>query len=96
MLFVVIGWDAPDSREERPAVRPKHLEYWSDWDKAGKVIAGGPMTDFAGSLFIVDAADQAEAEAKIANDPYVAAGIFVRTEVHPYVKVLPTAAAPRA
>ena len=89
MLFVVIGWDTTDSREKRPAARPHHLAYWKDWDDAGKVIIAGPMTDFAGSLFIVDVESQEIAQEKIANDPYVKMGVFARTEVHPFKGVLP-------
>lgn len=93
MLFVIIGWDAPDSRDKRPAARPAHLAHWSDWDTSGKIVMAGPMTDFAGSLFVVDVESQEEAERKIAGDPYIAAGIFTRTEVHPFKKTLPTNAA---
>jgi len=90
MLFVVIGWDAPDSRDKRPAARPAHLDHWSGWDRAGRILVAGPLTDFAGSLFIVEAETQEEVERKIAADPYLAAGVFARTEVHPFKKVLPT------
>jgi len=91
MLFVAIGWDAPGSPEKRPAVRPDHLAYWKDWDDAGRVLVAGPMTDFAGSLFIVEAATQGEVEAKIGADPYLKAGVFGRVEVHPFKAVLPMA-----
>lgn len=89
MHFVVIGWDAPGSKEKRPEVRPRHLAHWKPWDDAGRVVAAGPMTDFAGSLFIVEAADQAVAEAHIAADPYFLEGVFARWEVHPFKPVLP-------
>lgn len=89
MLFVIIGWDGPDSREKRPDARPHHLAHWKDWDEAGKVLIAGPMTDFAGSLFIVDVESQEVAEGKIADDPYLKRGIFQRTEVHPFKGVLP-------
>jgi uncharacterized protein YciI len=89
MLFVLIGWDAGDSREKRPGLRPAHLEYWRPLDEAGRVVIAGRMTDFAGSLFIVEAESQAEVEALAAGDPYVVGGVFARTEVHPFKKVLP-------
>lgn len=90
MLFVIIGWDAPGSRELRPNVRPAHLEYWKDWDEAGRVIIAGPMTDFAGSLFIVEADSQEVVAQKAAADPYFTSGVFARFEVHPFRGVLPT------
>lgn len=89
MLFVIIGWDAPDSREKRPANRPAHLEYWKEWDESGRVLLAGPMTDFAGSLFIVDVETKEIAEEKIRHDPYLKAGVFARTEVHPFKGVMP-------
>ncbi len=91
MLYVIIGWDAPDSKEKRPAARPAHLTHWNDWDRAGRILIAGPLTDLAGSLFIVDAESQEEVERKAAADPYAAAGVFQRIEVHPFRKVLPTA-----
>lgn len=91
MKFVIIGWDAPDSREKRPAARPRHLEHWKDWAESGRIMVAGPMTDFAGSVFIVDAPSQEEAEAKIKADPFLLEGIFVRVEVHPFRKTLPVA-----
>lgn len=89
MLFVFIGWDTPDSKEKRPGLRPAHLQHWRDWDDAGRVVVAGPMTDFAGSLFVVDAPDQSVVEAKAAADPYMLGGVFARTEVHPFKGVLP-------
>ena len=91
MLFVVMGWDAPNSKEKRPAARSAHLAHWSDWDQAGRILIAGPLTDFAGSVFIVEAETQEEVERKAAADPYVGAGVFHRTEVHPFRKVLTTA-----
>ncbi len=90
MLFVLIGWDAPGSKEKRPAAREDHLAYWKPWDEAGRIVIAGPMTDFAGSLFIVDVETEDEAREKIENDPYLAAGVFERTEAHPFKGVLPS------
>lgn len=89
MYFVLIGWDTPDSKEKRPAARPDHLAHWKPWDDEGRILLAGPMTDFAGSLFIVEADSQDEAANHIANDPYVKAGVFERTEAHPFKPVLP-------
>lgn len=89
MLFVAIGWDGPDSKEKRPGARPDHLAHWKPWADGGRIIIAGPMTDFAGSLFIVEAESLEEVQAHFAADPYIAAGIFVRTEVHPFKGTLP-------
>lgn len=87
-LFVIIGWDAPGSPEKRPGARPAHLEHWQPMEDGGRVLAAGPMTDFAGSLFLVEAESQDEAEALAAADPYLAAGVFARYEIHPFKLVL--------
>lgn len=90
MLFVAIGWDAADSKEKRPRVRPDHLAHWKEMDEAGRVVIAGPMTDFAGSLFIVEAESQQAIEAHMAQDPYLLQGVFQRVEVHPFKGVLPS------
>ncbi|MEO8376510.1 MAG: YciI family protein [Candidatus Sumerlaeota bacterium] len=89
MLFVIIGWDAVDSKEKRPRVRPDHLAHWKAMDDAGRVILAGPMTDFSGSLFVVDAESQEAVEAHMATDPYVLQDVFQRVEVHPFKGVMP-------
>ena len=42
-----------------------------------------------GSLVILDLADQSEAEAFAANDPYAKAGLFEKVIIQPWKKVLP-------
>jgi hypothetical protein len=91
MRYVVIGWDAPDSKERRPEARPDHLAHWKDWCENGKLVMAGPMTDFAGSLFIVESDSEEEVKAKIAADPFAVRGVFTRWEVHPWKKTLPNA-----
>lgn len=48
----------------------------------------GPFLDAAGnpngSLVIIEAKDQAEAEAIAANDPYAKAGLFASVEIRPW------------
>jgi uncharacterized protein YciI len=89
MLFVIIGHDAPDARERRPAVRPAHLAYLDPVAKAGRVRIAGPLLDRSGSLIVLEAASLAEAWAVVARDPYVTEGIFNRVEVKPFEQVLP-------
>lgn len=84
MLFVALGWDTPDSKEKRPLARAAHLAHWRAWDEAGRILLAGPMTDFAGSLFILEAETLDEVLAHIEADPYVREGVFQRTEAHPF------------
>ena len=89
MLYVIIGHDARDAKENRPAVRPAHLASLEPLSNAGKVILGGPLTDGAGSLIVLEAESLAAVWALLARDPYVTHGIFERLEVHPFLRVFP-------
>jgi uncharacterized protein len=84
MQFLILGWDTPQSSQLRPAARPAHLAHWVDWETDGRIILAGPMTDFAGSAFVVDAESLEDVQAKALADPFVAAGVFSRVEVHPF------------
>src|SRR4029450_7184673 len=42
MLYVIIGHDAPDGTQKRPAVRPAHLEHLRPLFAAGRGRRGGP------------------------------------------------------
>lgn len=87
--FAVIGHDAPDSREKRPHLRASHLEYWRAHEAHGRIVLAGPMTDFAGSLFVVKADSLAQVSEWMKQDPYVTGGVFESVEVHPFRCVLP-------
>lgn len=99
MLYVLIGEDAPDSLATRMAVRPAHLARLEALRDAGRILLGGPMpaidspdpgpAGFAGSLIVAEFDSQAAAEAWLAEDPYVKEGVFARTIVRPFKKVLP-------
>ena len=89
MLFVIIGYDGPDGGRLRPSVRPAHLENLKPLVEQGRMIIGGPFTDGAGSLMIVDLESEAEAQEFARNDPYVKQGVFARVEVRPFRKVVP-------
>lgn len=89
MLFVIIGRDARDAREKRPAHRPAHLAHLEPLASTGRVVLAGPLTDGAGSLIVVEAESLAEVWSLVGRDPYVANGIFESVEVHPFVQVFP-------
>jgi uncharacterized protein YciI len=99
MLYVLVGEDKPDSLNARMSVRPAHLARIEALRDAGRLILGGPMpaidspdpgpAGFAGSLIVAEFDSQQEAEAWLQADPYVEAGVFARTWVRPFKKVLP-------
>jgi uncharacterized protein len=90
MLFVVSAFDRPGAGELRARNRPAHLEYLKG--KSEKIRAGGGFLDPegqpVGSMLIIEADDQAAAEAFTADDPYNREGVFERVEVRPWRAVL--------
>ncbi|SFZ85393.1 hypothetical protein SAMN02983003_2555 [Devosia enhydra] len=83
MLFAIIAEDKPDGVDHRMAVRPTHLKHL---DTLGdKLVFAGPFIDSAGqpcgSLMVIEAQSQAEAEAMAAQDPFVVEGVFESYQV---------------
>jgi len=99
MWYALIGEDAPDSLAARLAARPEHLERLQALHAEGRVLLAGPFpaidspdpgpAGFSGTLIVAEFASQAEAERWLAEDSYVRQGVFVRTSVRPFKKVLP-------
>ncbi len=92
MLFVIYCVDKPGHEEVRLANRAAHLEFARQ--KADKMLCGGPMLSddgerMVGSMLVIDLPDRAAAEAMMAADPYVKAGLFESVTIRPYKKVLP-------
>ena len=83
MLFAVIAEDHENGLEHRLAVRPSHLKHLETL--GDKLVFAGPFLDggekACGSLMVIDAADQAAAEAMVAEDPFVKQGVFKSYEV---------------
>jgi hypothetical protein len=86
MLFAIYNLDKPDSLALRAATRPDHLVYLDRF--TDRILSGGPMLDEAGqplgSLVVIEAEDQAAAEAIVAEDPYTKAGLFQSVSVRPF------------
>lgn len=86
MQFAIYCLDDPATPDLRLANREAHLDYVAQVGAMIKVA--GPMTDDAGvsigSLFIVDVADRAAAEALSAGDPYTQAGVFKSVDIRPF------------
>jgi len=41
VLFVIIGYDAPDAKDKRPQHRPAHLRHLGPLAQAGTIILAG-------------------------------------------------------
>lgn len=85
--FAIIAWDAPDSAALREPARAAHfarVEAIMD-----QVNIAGPLKDadgaIIGSLIIVTAADVAEARTLFEGDPYFAAGVWARYDIHEFL-----------
>lgn len=89
MKFVILGFDGPDGQEKRKIHRPAHLARMESLDARGRVVLAGPLTDQAGSLIVIEADSQGEAEAFARDDPYTVGGVFQRVEVHPFLQIFP-------
>ena len=88
--FVITCLDKAASLELRMETREVHLAYLESQKDILRLA--GPFLDAGGSpigsMLIVEAADQAEAEKFAANDPYAKAGLFESNTVHPWRKVI--------
>ncbi len=88
--FVLLCRDKPDSLALRMETRPAHLEYFQTY--GNKLHLAGPMLDSKGdpigSLLIIEAADEGEARAIAAEDPYNKAGLFADVGVIPFKTVI--------
>lgn len=97
MYYVLIGYDAENSLQDRLAVRPDHLARLQQLRDDGRLLTAGPCPNvdgedpgkagFSGSVIIAEF-DSLESAQKWANDdPYTAAGVYTKTEVKPFKKV---------
>ncbi len=91
MLFVIIGYDAPDAKDKRPLQRPAHLAHLEPLAQQGKILVAGPFTDGSGCLIVIDAPSRQAVWELLARDPYVTSGVFNRVEVKPFLQVFPHA-----
>jgi uncharacterized protein YciI len=91
LLFAIIAEDKPGSLDVRLATRATHLEYLQSFGP--RIVAAGPLLgpdgqSMTGSLLIVEADDLAGAQSFAANDPYAKAGLFAKTTIAPWRKVV--------
>jgi uncharacterized protein len=99
VLYVIEGHDGTDVLAARLAARPDHLARLIALRDAGRLVLAGPCpaidsedpgpAGFSGSVVIAEFDSLTAAQDWAAADPYVAAGVYVRTDVRPFRKVLP-------
>lgn len=77
----------------RDATRPSHREYLKSLYDAGKLHESGPFMDDDGALIIYECADEAEARAQLAADPYtLAGGVIADVQIREWNRVIPAPA----
>ncbi len=99
MLYVIEGYDGVDVLALRGQVRPAHLARLQALRDEGRLMLAGPCpaidaedpgpAGFSGSLVVAEFESLEAAREWADADPYAAAGIYVRTEVRPFRRVLP-------
>jgi len=77
-----------DDVERRLEVRPTHREYLKELLAQGKLHESGPFADDTGALLIYDAADVAEVQELLANDPYAPNGIVASASINEWNRVI--------
>lgn len=80
-------------------MRQQHLARLHQLRDQGRLLLAGPCpaidaedpgsAGFSGSIVIAEFDSLATAQAWAAADPYVEAGVYARTDVRPFRKVLP-------
>jgi len=83
MHFVALCADKPGALQTRLDTRPRHVEWLAA--HSGHVKVAGPFLDnqdrMIGSMLILDCANENEARALLASDPYAQAGLFISVEL---------------
>lgn len=99
MYYAIVSEDIENSLELRLSARPAHLERLVKLKDEGRLFVAGPCpaidsedpgeAGFTGSLVIAEFASLDEARAWADEDPYKIAGVYKKSTVKPYKKVLP-------
>ena len=77
------GWDT--SRPIRAQdVWDQHAAFMDGLVDDGFVVVGGPVGDGEETLHLVEAADESEIEARLAEDPWASAGLLVIATIEPW------------
>ena len=99
MFYMIYSEDVSNSLEKRLATRPAHLARLEQLKNEGRLLLAGPLpaidsldpgaAGFTGSLVVAEFASLIEAQHWADTDPYLAAGVYARSTVKPFKKVLP-------
>lgn len=77
------NWDASRGRREQDAW-DAHAAFMDGLVDDGFVILGGPIGDGERTMLVVEAADEAEIEARFAEDPWAPMGLLEIASTQPW------------
>jgi uncharacterized protein YciI len=75
------------SQELRVQHRPAHREHLEANAASGKLLMAGPFVDDSGGFVILEAENEDEARAIMAEDPFTKEGVFASAELKEFVQV---------
>lgn len=99
MYYMIYSEDVVDSLALRLANRPAHLARLELLAQQDRLLIAGPLpaidsenpaeAGFTGSLVVAKFESLAQAQAWAAEDPFIIHGVYARSTVKPFKKVLP-------
>lgn len=99
MYYMIYSEDVPHSLEQRLAHRPAHLARLQQLTSEGRLLIAGPLpavdsnepgaAGFSGSLVVAEFASLEDAQQWASQDPFILQGVYQRSTVKPFKKVLP-------
>lgn len=99
MFYMIYSEDVANSLEKRLATRPAHLARLEQLKNEGRLLLAGPTpaidnpdpgpAGFSGSLVVAEFDSLQDAQHWADADPYLAAGVYARSTVKPFKRVLP-------
>lgn len=99
MYYMIFSEDIANSLTLRLQHRPAHLARLQALADAGRLLLAGPTpaidspdpgeAGFSGSLVVAEFGSLQEAQDWAAQDPFILQGVYARSTVKPFKKVLP-------
>ena len=87
-VFAVINTRGPNWNDDKPMEEQAdwraHADFMNGLQDEGFVLLGGPLMGTRDVLLIVRAKDEAEIEARLAEDVWVVKGLLSRRQINPW------------
>lgn len=99
LFYAIVSEDVPNSLPLRQQARPAHIARLQALKEQGRLLVAGPNpaidssdpgeAGFTGSMVIAEFDSLQDAQAWADADPYIEAGVYAKSVVKPFKKVLP-------